>query len=111
MNTDLTKIKKDITWLINQVKCFMSVFPAATTWSDKHSATTGNKYLKDTLVWDDGFIYKCLVDNNSNPTSNSFYWEKVTKGWLLQQEQADWNAFTSVATLTVLWYDQISVVS
>ena len=89
----------------------MSVFPAATTWSDKHSATTGNKYLKDTLVWDDGFIYKCLVDNNSNPTSNSFYWEKVTKGWLLQQEQADWNAFTSVATLTVLWYDQISVVS
>jgi hypothetical protein len=92
MNTDLTKIKKDITWLINQVKCFMSVFPAATTWSTNHSATTGNKYLKDTLVWFDGFIYKCLVDNNSNPTSNSFYWEKVTKGWLLQQEQADWNA-------------------
>jgi hypothetical protein len=92
MNTDLTKIKKDIVWLINQVKCFMSVFPAATTWSTNHSATTGNKYLKDTLVWDDGFIYKCLVDNNSNPTSNSFYWEKVTKGWLLQQEQADWNA-------------------
>lgn len=92
MKTDLDKLKKDIAWLINQVKCFMSVFPAATTWSTNHSATTGNKYLKDTLVWDNGFIYKCLVDNNSNPTSNSFYWEKVTKGWLLQQEQADWNA-------------------
>jgi len=92
MKTELDKIKKDIAWLIGQIKCFMSIFPAATTWSNKHSAITGNKYLKDTLVWDNGFIYKCLVDNNSNPTANSFYWEKVGKGWLLQQEQADWNA-------------------
>lgn len=89
---DLVKLKEQVAWLISQVKCFMGMFPSATAWTNQHSATTGNKYLKDTLVWHDGFIYKCLIDNNGNPTNNSFYWQKMGKGWLIQQEQADFNA-------------------
>ena len=89
---DFSKLKDDVAWLIGQVKCLFSMFPSSTTWTDKHSGTTGNKYLKDQIVWYNGFIYKCLVDNNGNPTNNTFYWQKMGRGWLIQQEQADWDA-------------------
>lgn len=89
---DLVKLKEQVAWLISQVKCFMGMFPSATAWTNQHSAATGNKYLKDTLVWDNGIIYKCLVDNNSAPVNNAYYWQKMGKGWLVQQEQADFDA-------------------
>jgi hypothetical protein len=89
---DLTKIKKDISWLIEQVECILSFALSATKWSPAHESATGNKYLEGTLVYNEGKIYKCRLENNGVPTSNSLYWKCIGLGWLLSQEQADWNS-------------------
>jgi hypothetical protein len=89
---DLTKIKKDIEALYRKIQCLFSITPSATQWTSNHSSLTGNKYKKGTLVWHQGFIYKCLEDNNGSDINNPYFWDKVSPGWLLQQEQADWNA-------------------
>jgi uncharacterized delta-60 repeat protein len=87
---ELTKIKKNIEDLINKIQCLFSVAPSATRWTVNHSSATGNKYRKDTLVWHNNFIYKCLVDNNGSDINNPYFWKKINPGWLLDQEQADW---------------------
>lgn len=75
-------------------KCFinkkLSVIPSATEWTNKHTTSNNNKYKKDTLVWFDNYIYKCLIDNSGADINNTFFWEKVTPGFRLSQEQSDW---------------------
>jgi len=96
---ELLKIRKDINWLIDQVKCLLrkkdlAPFLSATEWSINHDVSTGNPYIKDSFVWLDGDIYKSLVDNNVYLPTNTAYWEKLGEGHLLLEEQSDWDATT-----------------
>jgi hypothetical protein len=92
MEINITKLRKDVDSLLHQIKCLFSIAPSATQWTPNHHASTGNKYEVGTLVWYDGWIYKCKVVNNGSNITNPYYWTKTKEGYLLQQEQADWNA-------------------
>jgi hypothetical protein len=94
---ELLKIKKDINWLIDQVRCLMRKSDltaplSALEWSTNHSVGLGNPYMKDSFVWLEGYVYKSRVDNNEYPPTNESYWDKLGEGHLLIAEQSDWEA-------------------
>ena len=99
---EIQKIRKDINWLIEQIKCLMKKSDAdcplaATEWSPNHSVALGNPYILDCFVWLNGHVYKCLIDNNIYPPTNDCYWEDLGEGHLLLEEQSNWNATTGRA--------------
>lgn len=59
---------------------------SATAWSPNHTTAQNNKYTKGTLVWFEDYIYKSLLPNNSAPVTDTYFWEKVGRGFLLAQE-------------------------
>ena len=59
---------------------------SATAWSPNHTTAQNNKYSKGTLVWFEDYIYKSLLPNNSAPVTDTYFWEKVGRGFLLAQE-------------------------
>lgn len=94
---ELLKIKKDINWLIDQVRCLMRKSDltaplSALEWSTNHSVGLGNPYMKDSFVWLEGYVYKSRVDNNEYPPTNASYWDNLGEGHLLIAEQSDWEA-------------------
>ena len=94
---ELQKIRKDINWLIEQIKCLMRkedlTSPlSATEWSANHSVALGNPYILNSFVWFNGHVYKSLIDNNQYPPTNATYWDDLGEGHLLLEEQSDWNA-------------------
>lgn len=94
---ELIKIKKDINWLIEQIKCLMKksnlTTPlSATEWSTNHTVALGNPYIKGSFVWLEGNVYESLIDNNEYPPTNSTYWTNLGEGHLLLEEQSDWDA-------------------
>ena len=99
---ELLKIKKDINWLIEQIRCLIKKNDldcplAATEWSPNHSVALGNPYILDCFVWLNGHVYKSLIDNNIYPPTNDCYWEDLGEGHLLLEEQSNWNATTGRA--------------
>jgi len=96
---EIIKIKRDIQWLYNNVRCLLNKSNvetplSATEWSYNHSVSTGNPYTTDTLVWYEGNIYKCLAENNGLPVTYTEYWENLGPGFKLAEEQSDWNVST-----------------
>lgn len=96
---EIIKIKRDIQWLYNNVRCLLNKSNvetplSATEWSYNHSVGTGNPYTIDTLVWYEGNIYKCLAENNGLPVTYTEYWENLGPGFKLAEEQSDWNVST-----------------
>lgn len=101
---ELLKIKRDINWLIDQIKCLIRKSDldsplSATEWSANHSTITGNPYIVDCFVWFEGKVYKSLINNNIYPPTNATYWANLGLGHLLLEEQTDWNATTGRALL------------
>lgn len=88
----MEKILKLLEVLRKKIDCLFSMTPVATIWTPNHSNITGNRYLKDTMVYYEGNVYKCLVPNNGTSVTNPYFWHNLGPGYLLQQEQADWNA-------------------
>lgn len=84
--------KKLVDWLKKKVECLLSFALAATQWSNKHVNSTGTRYTVGTLVWYQGNVYKCKSPNDGIVPTNTFYWELIGKGWLLSQEQSDFEA-------------------
>jgi hypothetical protein len=96
---ELLKIKKDINWLIDQVKCLVRKKDlesplSATEWSPNHSIATGNPYILDCFVWFEGHVYKSLINDNNYPPTNDCYWADLGIGHLLLEEQSNWDATT-----------------
>lgn len=96
---ELQKLRKDINWLIEQIKCLMNKSDlttalSATEWSTNHTVALGNPYIIDSFVWLNGHIYKSLIDNNEYPPTNATYWTDLGEGHLLLEEQSDWEATT-----------------
>lgn len=89
---EIVKIKKELEQLKSGLKCLLSLFPAATQWTPEHTISNNYKYLENTLVWHQGCIYKCKKDNSGADIQDEYFWEKIGFGFLLAQEQADWNA-------------------
>ena len=94
---ELQQIRRDINWLIEQVKCLMRksnlTSPlSATEWSTNHTVELGNPYILGSFVWFGGHVYESLADNNEFPPTNPAYWTDLGEGHLLLEEQADWNA-------------------
>ncbi len=101
---ELLKIKRDINWLIDQIKCLIRKSDldsplSATAWSANHSTITGNPYIIDCFVWFEDKVYKSLINNNIYPPTNATYWANLGLGHLLLEEQTDWNATTGRALL------------
>jgi hypothetical protein len=99
---ELQKLRKDINWLIEQIKCLMNKSDlttalSATEWSTNHSLVEGNPYNKEAFTWYNGHIYKSLVDDNQYPPTNATYWTDLGEGHQLLEEQSDWNATTGRA--------------
>lgn len=99
---EIIKIRRDINWLIEQIKCLIkksTAVPslAATEWSENHSVLTGNPYILNCLVYFDGIIYKSLANDNIYPPTDPNYWEDLGEGSLLLEEQSDFNATTGRA--------------
>ena len=99
---EIQKIRKDINWLIEQIKCLIKKSDldcplAATEWSPNHSMALGNPYILDCFVWLNGHVYRSLIDNNTYPPTNDCYWEDLGEGHLLLEEQSNWNATTGRA--------------
>ena len=99
---EIQKIRKDINWLIEQIKCLIKKSDldcplAATEWSPNHSVALGNPYILDCFVWLNGHVYRSLIDNNIYPPTNDCYWEDLGEGHLLLEEQSNWNATTGRA--------------
>lgn len=99
---ELQKIRKDINWLIEQIKCLMNKSElttalSATEWSTNHSLAEGNPYNKEAFTWYNGHIYKSLADDNQYPPNNATYWKDLGEGHQLLEEQSDWNATTGRA--------------
>lgn len=99
---EIQKLRKDINWLLEQIKCLMKKSDLdcpieATEWSPNHSVATGNPYILDSFVWLNGHIYKSLIDNNIYPPTNASYWDDLGEGHLLLEEQSNWNAITGRA--------------
>jgi hypothetical protein len=96
---ELIKIRKDINWLIEQIKCLMNksnlTTPlSATEWSTNHSLAEGNPYNKKAFTWYNGHVYESLVDDNQYPPTNATYWTDLGEGHQLLEEQSDWDATT-----------------
>lgn len=94
---EIIKIRKDINWLIDQIKCLirkedLSSPLSATEWSSNHSTVTGNAYPKDCFVWYAGNVYKSLTSNNTYPPTNATHWANLGLGHLLLEEQTDWDS-------------------
>ena len=99
---ELQKIRKDINWLLEQIKCLMKKSDAdcpleATEWSPNHSVATGNPYILGCFVWLNGHVYESLIDDNTYPPTNDCYWTDLGEGHLLLEEQSNWNATTGRA--------------
>ena len=99
---ELQKIRKDINWLIEQIKCLMNKSDltaplTAIEWSTNHSLAEGNPYNKEAFTWYNGHVYKSLIDNNQYPPTNATYWTDLGEGHQLLEEQSDWNATTGRA--------------
>jgi hypothetical protein len=99
---EILKIRKDINWLIEQIKCLIRKSDldcplAATEWSPNHSVALGNPYILDCFVWFEGHVYKSLIEDNQYPPTNDCYWEDLGEGHLLLEEQSNWNATTGRA--------------
>ena len=99
---ELIKIRKDINWLIEQIKCLINksnlTTPlSATEWSTNHSLTEGNPYNKKAFTWYNGHVYESLVDDNQYPPTNATYWTDLGEGHQLLEEQSDWDATTGRA--------------
>lgn len=67
-------------------------FSAATEWSANHSTETGNPYTIGTHVFWNGHIYRCKFTNDGIPTTDSTYWLDLGVGYLLSEEQSDFDA-------------------
>jgi len=96
---ELLKIKKDINWLVDQVRCLVRKKDldcplSATEWSPNHSTALGNPYILDCFVWFEGHVYKSLIEDNQYPPINDCYWQDLGTGHLLLEEQSDWDAST-----------------
>lgn len=72
-------------------------FSAATEWSANHSTETGNPYTIGTHVFWNGHIYRCKYNNDGIPTTDSIYWLDLGVGYLLAEEQSDFEATTGRA--------------
>ena len=99
---EIQKIRKDINWLIEQMKCLMKKSDAdcpleATEWSPNHSVATGNPYILGCFVWLNGHVYESLIDDNTYPPTNDCYWTDLGEGHLLLEEQSNWDATTGRA--------------
>ncbi len=91
------KLRRDINWLIEQVKCLwakssLETALSATEWSPNHTEATGNEYLVNTFVWFEGNVYKCIKNNEGISPLHPKYWVNLGPGYLLQEEQPDWDA-------------------
>ena len=102
---ELIKIRKDINWLIEQIKCIIKqggtgggnttpIALVATEWSANHSVATGDAYPINCLVWSAGIIYKSLINNNIYTPTNATYWQSLGEGSLLLEEQSNWSSTT-----------------
>jgi hypothetical protein len=102
---ELIKIRKDINWLIEQIKCLIKqggigegnttpIALVATEWSANHSVATGDAYPINCLVWSAGIIYKSLINNNIYVPTNATYWQSLGEGSLLLEEQSNWSSTT-----------------
>lgn len=89
---DYGRLRRELDGALRQLKCLMSMLPAATIWTPDHTIANGYKYTKGTLVWYEGHIYKAKADNSGSAITNTFFWENLGCGWKLAQEQADWLA-------------------
>jgi len=89
---ELEKIKKEINWLVNQIKCLLEKKPAATAWSADHTITTGGRYQPGTLVWYDGCVYQAIFENAGIIPTNATYWKNLGAGNLLEETITDWTA-------------------
>jgi hypothetical protein len=89
---ELVDIKKDIAWLIEQVKCLLTKSLAATAWSENHTAETGGNYTVNTIVWYQGCIYRCTRNNNSVVPTDTVYWSNMGEGLLLEETIPNWLA-------------------
>jgi hypothetical protein len=88
---ELLKIKKDINWLVDQIKCLIRKSDldsplSAIEWSTNHSVALGNPYILDCFVWFEGHVYKSLINDNQYPPTNSNYWADLGTGHLLVEE-------------------------
>jgi hypothetical protein len=95
---ELIKIKKDIAWILEQIKCLFAKGTYATAWSSDHTLLTGGPYLKDTIVWYQGSIYKAKHNNESELPTNIIYWECIGEGFLLEEKIPDWWALPGTKT-------------
>jgi hypothetical protein len=94
---EIIKIKRDIQWLYNNVRCLLNKSNvetplSATEWSANHNSFRENQYTAGTYVFYNGHVYKCKFDNDSIPPTNTTYWLDLGEGNLLAEEQTDWNA-------------------
>jgi hypothetical protein len=90
---ELLKIKKDINWLVDQIKCLIRKSDldsplSAIEWSTNHSVALGNPYILDCFVWFEGHVYKSLINDNQYPPTNSNYWADLGTGHLLVEESS-----------------------
>jgi hypothetical protein len=96
---ELQKIKRDINWLIDQIKCLIRKSDlnsplSATAWSENHNGPTEEPYDLDCFVWFEGNVYKSLSNGNIYPPTNTTHWANLGLGHLLLEEQTDWNSTT-----------------
>jgi hypothetical protein len=101
---EILKIKKDINWIIEQIKCLIkktTLEPtlSATAWSLNHSGPNADPYNLDCFVWFEDNIYKSLVNNNTFPPTDTASWTNLGAGHLLLEEPTDWNATSGRALL------------
>ena len=95
---ELVKIRKDIAWILEQIKCLFAKGTYATAWSPDHTLLTGGPYLKETVVWYQGSIYKAKHNNESELPTNTIYWECIGEGFLLEEKVPDWWALPGTKT-------------
>lgn len=93
---EIAKIKKDINWLIEKIKCLLNKSELTTAlsaleWSPNHSVSIGNSYLIGDFVWLEGIIYESKIDNNNYPPTNANYWVNLGEGHRLVEEPSNWN--------------------
>ena len=94
---EIEKIKKDIAYLQRQVNCLivksdLESALSALPWSSEHKEETGNPYVVGTFVWKEGSIYLCTRQNDGIPVFNTDYWKLIGPGYVLAEEQSDWEA-------------------
>jgi len=95
---EIVKIKKDVAWILEQIKCLFAKGTYATAWSADHTLLTGGPYLKSTIVWYQGSIYKAKYNNESELPTDTIYWECIGEGFLLEEKIPDWWALPGTKT-------------